>query len=411
MLNSMNISRRSLLGAAAAIASGAGVAGRASAQSTGGRPVKIGVLGDFSSSYANMSGLPVVEAVRLAVEDFGSSVLGQPVEVVYGDTRLKPDVASGIAREWFDVGGVDAVIDLPGSAMAIAVMDVALSHKKIVFPTASVSSDITGKYCTPYTAQWTYDTYSIAHSTVPGVIGLGGDSWFFVTLDTITGLGVEQEMTEIVIANGGKVLGSVRVPAGTDDMASFLLRAQSSNAKVLSYSLAGSDGSRLVKQASEFGLVQSGRMLVGSFVQTDDLRGIGLNVAKGLIYASAFDWNLNDETRAFAKRFFPRAKVMPNQNMASAYSAISHYLKAIAAVGSQDADQVMAKMRDMPVNDVFAKNGRLRMDGRMSHGMYVMQAKDPSESQNEWDVSKALKYIEADVAVRPLAAGGCKLVT
>jgi branched-chain amino acid transport system substrate-binding protein len=382
----------------------------AHAQSTAVRPAKLGVLGDFSGSYGNMSGLNVVQAVKLAIEDFGGSVLGQPVEVVFGDTQLKPDIAGALAREWFDTGGVDVILDLPGSAMAIAVMELALTRRKIVFPTAAVSSDITGKYCNPYAAQWTYDTYSIAHSAVPGVMGLGGRSWFFITLDTITGMGVEREMSEIVTANGGEVVGSVRVPAGVADMSSFLLHAQASNAQVLSYSLAGTDGSTLVKQASEFGIMSSGRMMVGSFIQTEDVRSIGLNVAKGLIYASAFDWNLSDETRAFAKRFLSRTKVMPNQNMASAYSAVGHYLKAVAAVGSKDADQVMAQMREIPVNDVFAKNGRLRIDGRMSHGMHVMQAKDPSESVNEWDMSKSLKYIEADIAVRPLDAGGCKLV-
>jgi branched-chain amino acid transport system substrate-binding protein len=401
----MTIPRRSLLGAAAALVCSSGT------RSATVPPVKIGVLGDFSSSYANMSGLPVVESVRLAIEDFGGTVMGQPVEVIYGDTQLKPDIASGLAREWFDLQGVDAIIDLPGSAMAIAVMEVALSRRKIVFPTAAVSSDITGKNCTPYTAQWTYDTYSVAHSVVPGVMSLGGQSWFFVTLDTITGLGVEREMTELVTQRGGKVLGSVKVPAGTEDMSAYLLQAQMSEAKVLAYSLAGADGSRLIKQAAEFGVMKSGRMLVGSFVGTDDVRAIGLNIAAGLIYASAFDWNLNDETRAFAKRFLPRAKVMPSQNMASAYSAVGHYLQAIAAAGTRDADQVMAKMREAPINDVFAKDGRLRIDGRMSHGMYVMQAKTPAESVSTWDMSKPLKYVEAETAVRPLTTGLCRLVT
>ena len=373
-------------------------------------PVKIGVLGDFSSAYASMSGMPMVEAVKMAVEDAGGSALGHPVEIVSGDTKLKPDVASVVARQWFDLNGVDTIVDLPGSALGLAVMNVATERKKIVFPTGSVSSEITGKSCTPYTAQWTYDTYSIAHSLVPGVLALGGRSWFFITLDTITGLGVQADATDILSRSGGHVVGSVRVPANNADMSAFLVQAQSSGADVICFSVAGADAARLLKQANEFGLSGGTQRLVGCFVQTDDVRSVGLDVAAGLIYGGAWDWNLNDDTRIFAKRFFARTKLMPSQNMASAYSAISTYLRAVIAVGSRDADVVMAKLRATPVNDVFTKHGHLRVDGRLSHGMHVFQAKKPAELTGEWDVARSIGYVEADVAVRPLDAGGCPLV-
>lgn len=406
---SMNLllDRRAMLGTAfSATLAGSG---RARAQASE-RPVKIGVLGDFSSAYSSMSGMSMVEAVKLAVEDIGGNALGHPIEVVFGDTQLKADIASGIAREWFDRNGVDAIVDLPGSATGLAVMDIATPRKKIVFPTGSYSSEITGKSCSPYTAQWTADTYSVAHSIVPGVMALGGKTWFFITLDSITGLGVESDATDILNSNGGQRLGSVRVPAGSADMAAYLVQAQASNAQVICFSVAGADAAKLMKQASEFGMAQSKQRLVGFFVQTDDVRSVGLQVAEGLIYGGAWDWNLDDQTRAFSKRIFARTKVMPSQNMASAYSAISAYLKAVNALGTRDADKVMKQLRATPIDDVFAKNGRLRIDGRMSHGMYVFQAKTPAQSTSEWDVAKQVGYVAADVAVRPLGAGGCPLV-
>ncbi len=410
------ISRRALVGAGlTGAAMGLAPRGlRAQAQSSA--PVKIGVLGDFSASYANISGKPMVEATRMAVEDFGGQLFGKPIEVVSANSELKPDIASGIARDWIDNQGVDVITDLPGSAMALAVIGLAAPRKKIVFATSAVSSEISGKSCTPYSVQWNYDTYSVAHSIGPAILDKGGKSWFFISLDTITGASVQKEVSDVVVAGGGTVLGAVRAPTGTMDFSSFVLQAQAANPQVICFSVAGHDGITLIKQAAEFGMIGENMdpskkvMITGCFTQPDDIRSVGLATAQGVLYASAFDWNINDETRAFSNRFFKRAEVMPNQNMAAQYSSMLHYLKAVQAVGTKDADTVMAQMRATKVNDVFAKNGELRIDGRMSHGGYVMQAKSPKDSASPWDIASALSYVPADIAVRPLNAGGCPLV-
>jgi len=410
------INRRVFIGAGiGAVAAGLAARG-AWAQGATQTPVKIGVLGDFSASYANISGKPMVEAVKMAAEDFGGHLLGKPIEIVSANSELKPDIASGIARNWWDNENVDVITDLPGSAMALAVIGLAAPRKKIVFATSAVSSEISGKSCTPYTVQWNYDTYSVAHSIGPAILDKGGRDWFFISLDTITGASVQKEISDVVAAKGGRVLGAVRAPTGTMDFSSFLLQAQASNAQVICFSVAGHDGITLTKQAAEYGLIGASAdpekkiMITGCFTQPDDIRSVGLETAQGLLYASAFDWNIDDETRAFSKRFFARADVMPNQNMAATYSSMLHYLNAVKAIGSKDADAVMAQMRATKVNDVFAKNGELRIDGRMTHGGYVMQAKGPKDSTGPWDIATALAYVPADVAVRPLGAGGCPLV-
>jgi branched-chain amino acid transport system substrate-binding protein len=371
--------------------------------------VKIGVLGDYSSAYASVGGTALLEGVKMAIEDVGGQALGRPVELVYADCQLKVDVGVNIARRWFDVEDVDAVIDIPHSGITFAVSDLALPRRKIVLATSAVSSDITGTKCSPYIAHWTFDTYGIANSTAWALVKSGALKWFFVTMDTVAGTAIERDATAVLTAGGGKVVGSVRVPTNTPDFSSFLLHAQTSGADVLFFSVAGADAVNLVKQASEFGLSNSMR-IAGSFTMPDDVRGMGLRIAQGLIYSAAFEWNLNDETRAFSKRFLARAGKVPNMNMAGSYSAASHYLKAVQKAGSKDADLVMSTMRETPINDAFARNGRLRADGKMEHGMYVMQVKKPSESTSEWDIAKLIAEIPANVATRPLAEGGCPLV-
>lgn len=406
----MQLNRRALLGAGLVSLAGQQLpfAGQAKAAADG--PVKIGVLGDYSSAYASVGGPALLEAVKMAVEDAGGQAFGRPVEVVFADSQLKIDIGTAIARRWFDLEDVDVVTDLPHSGMTFAVMDLALPRRKIILATSPSSSDLTGAKCSPYLAHWTFDTYAIAHSTASALAAQGALKWFFITMDTITGTAVERDATEVLTRAGGKVVGSVRVPTNTPDFASFILHAQGSGADVVFYSVAGADAVTLMKQASEFGLTKSGMKIAGSFTMPDDIRGMGLPIAQGLIYAAAFEWNLNDDTRAFAKRFLARAGKMPNMNMAGSYSAVSHYLKAVQKAGSKDADVVMSTMRDTPINDVFARNGRLRADGKMSHGMYVMQAKAPSESTSEWDVAKLIAEIPSEVATRPLANGGCPLV-
>jgi branched-chain amino acid transport system substrate-binding protein len=370
--------------------------------------VKIGVLGDYSSAYASVGGTALLEAVKMAIEDTGQ-VLGKPVELVHADCQLKIDIGTNIARRWFEREDVDVVVDIPHSGITLAVADLALPRRKIVLATSAVSSDITGAKCSPYVAHWTFDTYGIANSTAWALVKSGALKWFFITMDTVAGTAIERDATAVLTAGGGKVVGSVRVPINTPDFSSFLLHAQGSGADVLFFSVAGADAVNLMKQASEFGISNSMR-LAGSFTMPDDVRGMGLRIAQGLVYSAAFEWDLNDETRAFSKRFLARAGKTPNMNMAGSYSAVSHYLKAVQKAGSKEADVVMSTMRETPINDAFARNGRLRVDGKMEHGMYVMQVKKPSESANEWDIAKLVAEIPANVATRPLAEGNCPLV-
>ena len=402
------IDRRTFIGAGIAAAAAGLAAPRAWGQGATQTPVKIGVLGDFSASYANISGKPMVEAVKMAVEDFGGRLLGKPIEIVSANSELKPDIASGIARNWWDNDNVDVITDLPGSAMALAVIGLAAPRKKIVFATSAVSSEISGKSCTPYTVQWNYDTYSVAHSIGPGNYRQGRTRLVlhFVGYDhrRFRAEGDFRRRRR----QGRKGAGRGARAHGHDGfLVLFSLQAQASNTQVICFSVAGHDGITLTKQAAEYGLIGASAdpekkiMITGCFTQPDDLRSVGLQTAQGLLYASAFDWNIDDETRAFSKRFFARADVMPNQNMAATYSSMLHYFNAVKAVGSKDADAVMAQMRATKVNDVFAKNGELRIDGRMAHGGYVMQAKGPKDSTGPWDIATALAYVPADVAVRP----------
>jgi branched-chain amino acid transport system substrate-binding protein len=393
---------------AAALSSAAAI-GPAAAQQPA-TPLKIGVLSDFSSVYSDIGGMGNVEATKMAIEEFGGSMFGKPIEIVSADVLNKADVAASIARKWWEAEGVDMIIDLPTSATALAVMELSKQYEKVMIVTDAASSDITGKSCSPYTAHWTYDTYSNAHTVGSAIVKKGGDTWFFLTADYVFGHSIERDTGEVVKAAGGKVLGSVKHPLNTPDFSSFLLQAQASKAKIIGLANGGGDTINAIKQAGEFGIVAGGQNLAAIVMFISDVHSLGLKLAQGLIVTEAYYWDLNDRTRAFGKRFFEKMKRMPTMNQAATYSATLHYLKAVQAAGTKDTKTVMAKMREMPVRDAFTDNGVLREDGRMVHSMFLFEVKKPEESKAPWDYYKVLAEVPADQAFRPLKDGGCPLV-
>jgi branched-chain amino acid transport system substrate-binding protein len=372
--------------------------------------VKIGVLTDLGGIYADLAGKGSVEAARMAAADFGGKVKGMPIEVVAADHQNKPDIASTIARQWYDVEHVDMITDLVTSSTALAVQQVAHDKNRIDMVVTAATSDLTGKACSPTGVHYAYDTYSLAKGTGGATVATGGDSWFFITADYAFGHALERDTSDFVKQAGGKVLGGVRVPMGTTDFSSFLLQAQGSQAKVIGLANAGQDTIQSIKQAVEFGITKGGQSLAGLLIFDSDVHSLGLATAKGLVLTTGFYWDRTDETRAFGKRFFEKLGVMPTMAHAGTYSAVLHYLKAIDAAGSDEALAVMAKMRELPVNDFFAKNGKLREDGRMVHDMYLVQVKAPEESKYPWDYFKILKTIPGEQAFRPLAESECPLV-
>jgi branched-chain amino acid transport system substrate-binding protein len=373
-------------------------------------PLKIGVLTDLSSVYSDIGGLGNIEATKMAIEDFGGVMFGKPIELVSADVLNKADIAASFARKWWESEGVDMIIDMPTSATALAVMELSKQDEKILIITDAASSDITGKSCSPYTAHWTYDTYANAHAVGRAIVKNGGDTWFFITADYVFGHSIERDVSEVVKAAGGTVLGSARHPLNTADFSSLLLQAQTSKAKIIGLANAGGDAINAIKQGSEFGIVAGGQNFAAIVMFISDVHSLGLKLAQGLIVTEAYYWDLNDKTRAFGRRFFERIKRMPTMNQASTYSATLHYLKAVEAAGTRDTKVVMAKMREMPVRDVFTENGVLREDGRMVHSMYLFQVKKPEESTGPWDYYKLLAEVPADQAFRPLKDGGCPLV-
>ena len=385
----------------------AGAVHSAAAEDEGG--VKIGVLADMSGVYADIGGPGSVIAVKMAIEDFGGSVLGKPVEVVSADGQNKPDVATNIARAWYD-SGVDAITDIPASGMALAIMQLSKEKRKLALVTSAGSSDITGKSCSPYTAHWTWDTYAMSHGTGATIVKRGAKDWFFITADYVFGHTLERDTAAVVTANSGKVLGSVKHPLNTSDFSSYLLLAQTSGAKVIGLANGGNDTTNSVKQAIEFGLPKSGVQLVALIAFISDVHSLGLKDAQGLMLTEAFYWDLDDATRAWSRRFYERVKRMPSMTQAGAYSATLHYLKAVKAVGSKDADKVMEQMRATPINDFMTHDGKLRVDGRVLRDMYLFQVKKPEESKGEWDLYKLVEKIPAAEAFRPLNEGNCPLV-
>jgi branched-chain amino acid transport system substrate-binding protein len=387
----------------------AGAAGSAFAQQPA-LPLKIGVLTDLSSVYSDIGGLGNIEATKMAIEDFGGVMFGKPIELVSADVLNKADVAASYARKWWESEGVDMIIDLPTSATALAVMELSKQDEKIVIITDAASSDITGKSCSPYTAHWTYDTYANAHAVGGAIVKNGGDTWFFITADYVFGHSIERDTSKVIESAGGKVLGSARHPLNSSDFSSLLVQAQASKAKIIGLANAGGDAINVIKQGGEFGIVAGGQNFAAIVMFISDVHSLGLKVAQGLIVTEAYYWDLNDDTRAFGKRFLELMKRMPTMNQASTYSATLHYLKAVQATGTRDTKTVMAKMRETPVRDVFTQNGTLREDGRMVHSMYLFQVKKPEESTSPWDYYKLLAEVPADQAFRPLKDGGCSLV-
>ncbi|HLZ66761.1 MAG TPA: ABC transporter substrate-binding protein [Aliidongia sp.] len=373
-------------------------------------PVKIGVLTDMSSLYSDSGGKGSQIAAEMAVEDIGGSVLGQKIEVVGADHQNKADIGANIARDWYDNGGVDVISDVPNSAVALAVQQITKDKNKIFLISAGGSSDLTGSACSPNSIHWTYDTYALAHGTGGAMVKQGGDTWFFITADYAFGHALERDTSAQVVHEGGKVLGSVNAPLGTADFSSFLLQAQASKAKVIGLANAGGDTKTSVKQAHEFGIVTGGQKLAGMLVNIDDVHALGLETAQGLIFTEGFYWDLNDETRAFAKRFIAKYGLMPSSYQAGVYSSIFHYLKAVKAVGTKDSQKVLAQMRATKVDDFFSHGGYIREDGRMVHDMYLVQAKTPAESKGEWDLYKVLKVLPGEEVYRPLKDGGCPFV-
>jgi len=372
--------------------------------------VKIGVLTDMSGQFSHESGEGAVTAVKMAVEDFGGKVLGKPIEVVVADHQNKPDIASALARKWFDVEKVDMIANLINSSIALGVSQLAKEKDRIAIVNGSGSSRLTNDACTPNSIHYAYDTYALAKGTGAALLKAGEKSWYFLTADYAFGHALESDTSAIVKALGGEVVGSVRYPPETFDQSSFLLKAQASKAQVVALAGSGTVLVNAVKSAQEFGIRKAGQELAGLLVWITDIKSMGLDLAQGLVLTNAFYWDRDDETRAWSKRFYERMKRMPHMGDAGDYSSTMHYLKAIAAAGTDDAQAVMRKMREIPVNDFFAKNGKIREDGRMVHNMYVYEVKKPSESKGEWDYYKLREVIPGDQAFRPLKDSACPLV-
>src|SRR3989454_865806 len=373
--------------------------------------IKIGVLNDQSSLYADLTGQGSVLAARMAVEDFGAAKKGMKVEIISADHQNKPDVGSSIARQWYDVDKVDAIFDVPTSSVALAINEVTKQKGKAFIVSGAASSDLTGKACSPNTVHWTYDTWMLANGTGSAVVKTGGDSWYFITADYAFGHALERDTEAVVLKSGGKVLGKVRHPLNAQDFSSFLLQAQASKAKVIGLANAGGDTTNAIKQAAEFGIVKGGQNLAGLLVFITDVHGLGLNNAQGLILTESFYWDYNEQTRAFAKRFAAADRgIHPTMVHAGVYAGVLHYLKAVEALKSDDGTKVIQKMKEIPTDDPLFGKGRIRQDGRKVHPPYLLEVKKPSESKYPWDYYKIRATIPADQAFRPEKEGGCPLV-
>ncbi|HVO50259.1 MAG TPA: ABC transporter substrate-binding protein [Thermoanaerobaculia bacterium] len=362
--------------------------------------VKIGVLTDMTGAYSDLAGPGSVTAAQMAAEDFGGKVLGKPVVVISADHQNKADIASSTARRWFDEQQVDAIADLVSSSTALAVMPVAAEKKRITLLSGPGSTPIAGEKCTATNVHYTYNTYAMAAGTGRAVVQQGGKSWFFITADYVFGKSLESDTAKVVTAAGGKILGGVKAPFPTTDFSSYLLQAQGSGASIIGLANAGADTINAIKQANEFGLTKK-QSLAGLLVFLSDVHSLGLATAKGMYLTTAFYWDRDDASRAWSKRFFERTKRMPTMVQAGVYSEVTHYLEAVKAAGTDDADKVMAKMRETPVNDFFAKNGRIGADGLHRHDMYLAQVKSPEESKYPWDYYRIIRTIPASEAFEP----------
>ena len=385
-------------------------AGAAHAQISDG-VVKIGVLNDQSSLYADLTGQGSVVAARMAVEDYGAAAKGLKTEIIFADHQNKADIGSQVARQWYDAEKVDVIVDTPNSAVALAVNQITRDKGKAFLVSGAATSDLTGKACSPNTIHWTYDTWALANGTGNAIVKTGGDTWFFLTADYAFGHALERDTEAVVLKTGGKVVGKVRHPLNTQDFSSFLLQAQSSKAKIIGLANAGGDTTNAIKQGAEFGVVKGGQNFAGLLVFITDVHGLGLQTAQGLIFTETFYWDMNDKTRAFAKRFAERNRgIHPTMIHAGVYSAVTHYLKAVEALKSDDGTRVIAKMKEMPTDDPLFGKGTIRADGRKMHPAYLFEVKKPSESKAPWDYYKVRATIPAEQAFRPLDQGDCPLV-
>lgn len=389
---------------AAVAACGLLFAGSASAQG-----VKIGILNDQSGVYADYGGKYSLEAAKMAIEDFGGNVLGHPIEIISADHQNKPDLASSIARRWYDTENVDMITELTTSSVALAVQELSKEKKKIDIVVGAATSRISGDACTPYSFHWAFDTHALAVGTGGALVQAGGDTWFFLTADYAFGYALEKDTSEIVQAKGGKVLGSVRIPLNSSDFSSFLLQAQSSKAKVVGLANAGLDTTNSIKQAAEFGIVKSGQKLAGLLMTLAEVHGLGLEAAQGLVLTEGFYWDRDDRSRAFGERFFKRTGRMPSMIHAGTYSATLSYLKAVKAAGTKDSDAVAKKLKELPVDDDFAQGGKVLENGRMVHDLYLFEVKKPQESKKPWDYYKQLAVVPGDKAFPSAKDSGCPL--
>ncbi|GJD48405.1 hypothetical protein OPKNFCMD_1123 [Methylobacterium crusticola] len=372
--------------------------------------VRFGLILDMSGLYADVTGPGSAAAARMAVEDFGGKVLGAPVEVLVADHQNKPDIAAATARAWFDTDRVDAILDVAASATALAALDVARAKNKVIAFSGPGAVRLTNEACSPVSVHWAYDTYALANATAQATVKAGGTSWFFITADYAFGQELERDASAVVRANGGTVAGGVRAPINTADFSSFLLQAQASGAKVVGLANAGNDTTNAIKQAAEFGLTQGGQTLAGLLVYISDVHSLGLKATQGMFLTEGFYWDLNDETRAWSKRYFDRVGKMPNMSQAGVYSTVTHYLKAVRHAGTDETGAVMKAMRETPVDDFYARGGRIREDGRMVHDMYLFQVKKPEESTGPWDLYRLVATVPGDQAFQPLSASRCPLV-
>jgi branched-chain amino acid transport system substrate-binding protein len=363
--------------------------------------VKIGVLTDLSGPAATATGPGSVAAAQMAVDDFGGKVLGKPITVISADHQIKPDIAAGIARQWYDVDQVDLIVDVPVSAVGLAVQSVAKDRKKLFITHSTGTADFHGKFCSSYTMQWVFDTHALAVGTAQEVVKRGGNTWFFLTADYAFGHSLERDATQVIVQNGGKVLGSVAHPFATQDLSSFILQAQVSKAKIIGLASGPPDNVNAIKLGGEFGIFQGGQQMAGLLVLITDVNALGLKAAQGLLLTTSFYWDMDDKTREWSKRFFAKINRMPTMWQAGVYSSVTHYLKAIAATGTDDPLKVAAKMREMPVEDFFSRNGHLREDGLMVHDLMLVQVKKPEDSKYPWDYYQILTHIPGDQAFGP----------
>ncbi len=373
--------------------------------------VRIGVLTDMAGVTADVTGKGSLVAAQMAVQEFGNTVLGKPVEIISADHQHKTDLGASIARQWYDTGGVDVIVDIPNSSIALAVQRIARNSKKLVIFSGAGTTALTNEQCSPYGFHWTYDTYAMAHGTASAVVEDGGKSWFILASDYAFGAQLAKDTSEVVLAEGGKVLGTVRHPLNVADFASFLLQAQSSGAQVIGIANAGNDTINAIKQAGEFGITQAGQSLAAMILMINDVHSLGLEKAQGTYLTTASYWDMDEQTRKWSKAFMEKTGAMPSMLQAGVYGSVLHYLKAVKAAGTDDADQVAAKMRALPINDAFTHNARIREDGRVLRDMYLAKVKSPAESKYPWDYFKIVRTIPSDKTAMPLSQSTCSMVT